>query len=507
MLYIKGLITSLFIIFSANVLAVEFDLVKANEFMRSVDTSLKQEKQDYNHLKEMYAELEKYNFQAEQCIQDETKKLSNIATLEQDTGLTQDVTDNTEDVQYILNKKKLHSGRLSQCRLYVFKSQDKMLDLQTQINTLDAAKELTPREKIWETLTHKQTFMTSMLILGAVTLASIICYLFLRKKISTLHLIRLTRMPELKILKYTLCVLIGGWIIFLLLEWLDLPLLTLQKTQNFLINGTSIYNINIVPLRWVVAILIFCLIQIIGKYTAMRFANQSKFNDESETNIVIGSLLRSAVVTIAIIGALLVAGVDFTGLAIVAGALSVGIGFGLQNIVNNFVSGLILLIEKPIRPGDRIMVKGVEGYVEEISIRSTRIVSFLKEDIIFPNSELISNPITNFVLHGTLSRMSCKVQVAYDSDIKFVMDTLIAIALQHSDVLKDSPNKPYVVLLELKESGMLFELACIVKHVDKKYGISSDINIMIVNTFKEKGITIAYPHLEVRMLNECDPNS
>jgi len=485
---------------ASTAMAVEFDLVKANEYLRKVETALGQTKLDYDKSKEMYSQLEKYNYQAEKCTQDEIKKLAGISSLEQDTGLMQDTEENAADVQYIVNKKKAHSGRLSQCRLYVFKSQDKIYDLQEKINILNSEQKLTFNEKAWEMLTHRQTLITSMLILLLVIGASSIFYMFLHKKISNLHFIRVIKMPELKILKYTLFVLIGGWIIFLLLTWLDLPLLILQKTQNFLINGTSIYNINIVPVRLIVALIIFCVLQIIGKYTAMHFANQSKFHDESETNIVIGSLLRYIVLAVATLGALLVAGVDFTGLAIVAGALSVGIGFGLQNIVNNFVSGLILLIEKPIRPGDRIMVKGIEGYVEEISIRSTRLVSFLREEIIFPNSDIISNPITNYVLHGTLSRMTCRITVTYQNDIKLVMETLIAIALKHHDILKDAANKPTAVLIELKDNGMVFELACTVKHVDKKYGINSEINSMIVDIFKENKISIAHPQLDVHIV-------
>lgn len=488
------------ILFASPAFAVDFDLAKANEYMQKVDVSLGQDQKSYIKYKEMYSQLEKYNFQAEQCIQEETKKLNNISTLEQDTGL-QGVDTNTEDVQYIAKKKKTHTWRLSQCRLYVFKSQDTMYDLQDKINSLTESRSLTAKEKILEILTYERILTNSFVILAIFIGASVIAYMFLRNKIRSMHVVRVTRMYELRLLKYTLFILIGGWITFLILEWLNWPSLLLQKTQNFLINGTSLYGINIVPLRLIVAIIVFCVLQIVGKYTAMRFANQAKFDDESETNIVIGSLLKYIVLAIAALVALLVAGVDFTGLAIVAGALSVGIGFGLQNIVNNFVSGLILLIEKPIRPGDRIMVKGIEGYVEEISIRSTRMVSFLKEEIIFPNSDIISNPITNYVLHTTASRLTVRVTVKYENNIKLVMQTLVDIASQHPDVLKDAANKPTAVLIELKENGMIFELGCVVKHVDKKYTVGSEINTMIVNVFKDKNIHMSYPQLEVHMAN------
>lgn len=494
----KIILPLLMFIFSLPILAENFDLDKANAYMQKVTPALKDDQKDYSDYKEMYSQLASYNFQAEQCIQEETKNLSEISTLEHDTGLTQ-ADSNAEDAKYIANKKKTYTHRLSQCRLFVYKSLDKMSELQTKIDILNKKKELSPSEKIWEALTEQETLITSVIVLTILIITSILTYMFLHNKIKSLHLIRVGKLTELRILKYTMLILIGGWALFLLLEWLDLPWLALQKVQNFLINGINIYDINVVPLRLILSIMTFCILQIIGKYTAMRFANQAQFNDESETNIVIGSLLKYIVLAIAIICALLIAGLDFTGLAIVAGALSVGIGFGLQNIVNNFVSGLILLLEKPIRPGDRIMVKGIEGYVAEISIRATRIISFLKEEIIFPNSDIISNPITNYVLHDTLSRMTCRVTVGYENDVELVMKLLVEIALEHPEILKDPANKPNVVLLALKENGMVFELGCTVKHIDKKYGISSEINIMIVNAFKANNISIAAPQLDIHI--------
>jgi len=210
-------------------------------------------------------------------------------------------------------------------------------------------------------------------------------------------------------------------------------------------------------------------------------------------------------VAIAILWALYVLGLNFKNVAIVAGALSVGIGFGLQNIVNNFVSGLILLFERPIRRGDWIVVGNTEGYVRDISIRSTRIETFDRSDVIVPNSELISNQVTNWMLSSNTGRLKAAVGVAYGSDVDKVMKILESIAEKHPDVISDHPDYPIRVLfLSFGDSALNFEVRCFVKNVDNRLKIQSDINQSIDREFRKENIEIPFPQRVVHMQKEND---
>jgi small-conductance mechanosensitive channel len=210
-------------------------------------------------------------------------------------------------------------------------------------------------------------------------------------------------------------------------------------------------------------------------------------------------------VAIAILWALFVLGLNFKNVAIVAGALSVGIGFGLQNIVNNFVSGLILLFERPIRRGDWIVVGNTEGYVRDISIRSTKIETFDRADVIVPNSELISNQVTNWMLSSNIGRLKAAVGVAYGSDVEKVMEVMETIADNHPEVISDHPGYPiHVLFLSFGDSALNFELRCYVKNVDNRLRIQSDINLSIDREFRKAEIEIPFPQRVVHMENKTD---
>jgi len=201
---------------------------------------------------------------------------------------------------------------------------------------------------------------------------------------------------------------------------------------------------------------------------------------------------------IAIVVALSEIGIDPQKIALVAGALSVGIGFGLQSIVSNFVSGLILLAERPIRIGDQIVVKGEEGFVRRISVRATEIETFEKASVIIPNSELITGVVKNWTHANTLGRVNIKVNVSYDTDPEKVIEVLNACVAGHPAVLKQPP--PAVQLTELG-SALTFEIFCIVANLADRGAIKSDLHVAILRRLRAAGIELSPPQ-DVRLVGD-----
>jgi small-conductance mechanosensitive channel len=191
-------------------------------------------------------------------------------------------------------------------------------------------------------------------------------------------------------------------------------------------------------------------------------------------------------------------GLDLEKIAFVAGALSVGIGFGLQSIVSNFVSGLILLAERPIRVGDWVVVKSEEGWVRRISVRATEIETFERATVIVPNSEFITGVVKNWTHSNTMGRVIIKVGVAYDSDVEKVQEILLACASTHPQVMQKPP--PRVFLLGFGDSALDFELRCIVSNVENSLIVKSDLYFDVLARFNAAGIAIPFPQREVRVL-------
>ncbi len=179
-------------------------------------------------------------------------------------------------------------------------------------------------------------------------------------------------------------------------------------------------------------------------------------------------------------------GFDLQKIALIAGALSVGIGFGLQSIVSNFVSGLILLTERPIRVGDSIVVKGEEGWVRRVRVRATEIETFDRASVIIPNSEFITGVVKNWTRANRLGRIVIKIGVGYETDPDRVRDILTDIANAHPQVVQTPP--PAAFLVAFGETALEFELRCVVAEVEKGLSVRSDLHYAIIQKFREAGI-------------------
>jgi small-conductance mechanosensitive channel len=197
-------------------------------------------------------------------------------------------------------------------------------------------------------------------------------------------------------------------------------------------------------------------------------------------------------------------GVNLSSLLVLGGAVGIGVGLGLQNIANNFVSGLILLIERPIKLGDRVEVGSTNGDVLRIAARSTWVRTNDNVVIIIPNSEFVSNRVTNWTANDRQVRFRVPVGVSYGSDPEEVRVVLTQVALAHPDVLRNPP--PEVRFMEFGDSSLNFELRVwTVNQVQTPNILTSDLNFAIFRAFRQRGIEVPFPQRDVHVKSFPEP--
>ncbi len=264
----------------------------------------------------------------------------------------------------------------------------------------------------------------------------------------------------------------------------------------------QLFSISETPVT-VASIFIFLLLLtffVLAGIFARRALNRRVFKRikiDAGTSYTLSRITQYAIISIGVLVSFNFVGINLSSLTVIFGLLSVGIGFGLQNITANFISGLIILFERPISVGDRVVVSDIEGDVTEINIRATMVRTVNNIFIIVPNSEFVSKNVINYS-HGDPSyRLDIDVGVSYKSDLDTVLKALEEVAENNKSVMKN-PD-PEVHLIEFGESSWNMELRVWIPDVKHYPRVRNELNQAIVRTFQKYGVEIPFPQRDLHV--------
>ncbi|MBN1255279.1 MAG: mechanosensitive ion channel [Deltaproteobacteria bacterium] len=282
----------------------------------------------------------------------------------------------------------------------------------------------------------------------------------------------------------------------------------MENLPEFLQQIISFLNVPLVTFGestltiWVIIYLLIILILLV--YVTAKLKNLiihrllAKSNIEVGVRVAVASLVRYIILFIGFIIILQTAGINLSSITVLFGALGVGIGFGLQNITNNFVSGLIILIERPVKVGDRIEVSGISGDVVNISMRATTIITNDNISIIIPNSEFVSSTVINWSHTDRSVRFNFPVGVAYKEDPQNIKKLLLQVADENDGVLKKP--RPDVLFSEFADSALIFNLRVWTREYTDRPGVlKSQLYYEIHKKFKENGVEIPFPQHDIHI--------
>jgi len=273
-------------------------------------------------------------------------------------------------------------------------------------------------------------------------------------------------------------------------EFLNLPITQIGSTELTL--WSVVYFLLLI-------FLLFYLTAKIRKWVVYKLLAKSKI--DLGVRIAVGTILRYIVLVIGFIIVLQTIGLDLSAITVLAGALGVGIGFALQNVTNNFVSGIIILFERPIKVGDRIEVGDVSGDVISISMRSTTIVTNDNISIIVPNSDFISSKVINWSYTDRNIRFNIPVGVSYNEDPEVIRKILLEVADENKGILPQP--KPDVLFQEYADSALVFDLRVWTReYINRPNVLKSQIYYAVFKKFKEHNIEIPFPQRDLHIKNE-----
>lgn len=279
----------------------------------------------------------------------------------------------------------------------------------------------------------------------------------------------------------------------------------MEGIQEFL--NLQLFNLQDTPvtiMSMAIFIMFLTVFLFLGSFTRRFLQGKflDKFDIEAGLKYTLGRVVQYIIVILGVLISFQFVGIDLTSLAVIFGLLSVGIGFGLQNITANFISGLIIMFERPISVGDRVDVAGIEGDVIEISIRSTKIRTLNNISIIVPNTQFVESNVINFSHGDPTFRLDINVGVSYSSDLDKVLKALNEVAEDHPKVMR-SP-KHQVHLTQFGDSSWDMQLRVWIPNVKERYVLRNEMHQAIVRKFAKYEIEIPFPQRDLHVRSSVE---